>query len=91
MFAIVYNLVRLVMLRSAESQCVSVMRISFIDAQRRLWHAVSGVPLRRLNVLPDRPHRFEPRVQKRRPKSYRLMTKPRAELKQALIRQPLKF
>lgn len=90
MFAIVYNLVRLVMLQSAESQNVSVLRISFIDAQRRLCHAVSGVPLRKLIILPDRPHRFEPRVRKRRPKSYRLMTKPRAKLKQALIRQQLK-
>jgi len=34
--------------------------------------------------LPDRPHRFEPRVVKRRPKSSRWMQEPRAVLKQKL-------
>lgn len=35
--------------------------------------------------VPNRPHRVEPRVKKRRPKNYCLMNKPRAELKAALI------
>jgi len=35
--------------------------------------------------VPHRPHRCEPRVRKRRPKSYPLMTHPRSELKKALI------
>lgn len=90
MFAIVYNLIRLVMLQSAASQNVPVARISFIDAQRRLRHAVTGAPDRKLVVIPERPHRFEPRVRKRRPKQYPLMRKPRRQLQQALIRQQLK-
>ena len=80
MFAIVYNLIRMVMLQSARNQNVSVIRISFIDAQRRLRHAVAGSPLRKLVVVPERPHRFEPRVRKRRPKEFDLMRKPRRQL-----------
>jgi len=36
-------------------------------------------------VVPYRPRRVEPRVRKRRPKNYRLMTKPRSQLKDILI------
>jgi hypothetical protein len=89
MFAIVYNLVRLVMLRAANRQNVAVTRISFIDAQRWLCHAPLHAPFRALNVLPDRPNRFAPRARKRRPKEYDLMSKPRQQLKQALIRKQL--
>jgi hypothetical protein len=88
-FAIVYNLIRMVMLQAAANQKVPVGRISFIDAQRRLRHAVAGSPTRKLVVLPERPHRFEPRVRKRRPKEFDLMQKPRSQLKQELIRQQL--
>ena len=35
--------------------------------------------------LPHRPNRYEPRVRKRRPKSYPLMTKPRQELRKELL------
>ena len=35
--------------------------------------------------VPYRPHRIEPRVKKRRPKKYRLMNKPRGDLRAALI------
>lgn len=35
-------------------------------------------------VVPERPGRSEPRVRKRRPKAYPLMTKPRHELRQQL-------
>lgn len=89
MFAIVYNLVRSVMLRCAKRQRVPAVRISFIDAQRRLSHATLQAAPRSLIVLPDRPGRREPRVCKRRPKRYRLMTKPRRKLQQALIRKQL--
>ena len=89
-FAIVYNLVRLVMLHSASRQNVPVRRISFIDAQRRLRHAEIAPPHRKLVVLPERPHRFEPRVRKRRPKQYPLMQKPRRQLQQDLIRHQLR-
>jgi len=90
MFAIVYNLIRMLMLQSATNQKIPVGRISFIDAQRRLRHAVAGSPSRKLVVVPERPHRFEPRVRKRRPKEFDLMRKPRRQLKQELIRQQLK-
>jgi hypothetical protein len=86
-FAIVYNMVRLVMLRSARRQNVAVRRISFIDAQRWLCHAPLHAPCRALNIVPDRPNRFEPRARKRRPKEYDLLSKPRQLLKQTLIRK----
>jgi hypothetical protein len=89
MFAIVYNLIRMLMLQASVNQKVPVGRISFIDAQRRLRHAVAGSPSRKLVVVPERPHRFEPRVRKRRPKEFDLMRKPRRQLKQELIRQQL--
>ncbi len=86
-YAIVYNLIRLVMLRSAKLRNVPVTRISFIDAQRWLSHAPRGASTPPLLLLPDRPDRFEPRVRKRRPKEYDLMKKPRKELKQAMLRK----
>jgi hypothetical protein len=89
MFAIVYNLVRTLMLRQAKRQRVPAIRISFIDAQRRLSSATLQATHRALIVLPDRPGRREPRVCKRRPKRFRLMTKPRRQLQQALIRKLL--
>jgi hypothetical protein len=87
MIALVYNLVRLVMLQSAQQQAVPVERISFIDALRWLTQAGLGPALDRLIVLPNRPGRAEPRVVKRRPKQYTLMKRPRAALQQTLIRQ----
>lgn len=89
MFALVYNLVRLVMLRAAEKQNVPPERISFIDAWRWLQHAQPGQPLRDLELVPHRPGRHEPRVRKRRPKKYVLLKKPRHELREALTRQRL--
>ena len=87
MFAIAYNLIRLVMMKSATSQNVPVIRIRFIDAQRQLCHAKLQGQLPKLIVLPDRPHRCEPRVRKRRPKQCLLMKKPRRNLKQDLMTQ----
>jgi hypothetical protein len=87
MIALAYNLVRLVMLRAAHTQGVSVHRVSFIDALRWLCQARQRHPLRALIILPRRPGRFEPRVRKRRPKNYPLMNQPRATLRQALLQQ----
>lgn len=87
-FAIVYNLVRLVMLEAARRQELAPDQISFVDAVRWLRHVQSGQSLNTLAslvVLPHRPGRVEPRVNKRRPKPYPLMKKPRAALKQALL------
>jgi hypothetical protein len=33
------------------------------------------------DLVPERPHRSEPRVKKRRPKTYQLMTAPRGQMK----------
>jgi hypothetical protein len=85
MFALVYNLVRVVMLEASVRQGVPVERISFVDALRWLCEARAGVALPKLVVNPDRADRVEPRVRKRRPKQYPLMTKPRSELRKALL------
>ena len=86
MIALVYNLVRVVMLAAARRQQVDPDRISFVDALRWLNHARPGQPLRRL-IVHKRRHRAEPRVRKRRPKEYALMKRPRAELRKALEAQ----
>jgi hypothetical protein len=88
-FAIVYNLVRLVMRPSATLQHTAVERISFLDALRWLSAPSPGRPLMALLVNPARPHRVEPRVKKRRPKSFPFMIKPRQELRQQLVQQEL--
>jgi Transposase DDE domain len=89
MFALVYNLVRLVMLRAAQQQGVPPLRISFIDALRWLRHTRAGQALRELQLIAQRPSRHEPRVRKRRPKEYDLMNKPREKLREALTRKRL--
>lgn len=90
MYALVYNLVRVVMLEAARRQNVPVERISFVDALRWLRTAKPGTPLPKLVVNPHRPNRSEPRVIKRRPKQYDLMTKPRSHLRKTLPRKRLK-
>ncbi len=86
-FTLLDNLVRLVILPSAHHQQVDVERISFIDALRWFCAPDSGVPWEELFVNPSRPNRVEPRVQKRRPKKYPFMTKPRHVLRNQLIQQ----
>ncbi len=83
-FALIYNMVRQVMLQAARRQEVDVGRISFIDALRWLRTSRPGDDLPRLVVNPYRPNRQEPRVVKRRPKSYTFMTKSRRQLKKEL-------
>ena len=89
MFAIVYNLVRLVMLEASRRQKVPLERISFIDALRWLRAAKADTILSPLVVNPLRPNRLEPRVIKRRMKEYDLMKKPRSELRNQLLRKKL--
>ena len=84
-FAIVYNLVRLVMCQSATLQQIGVERISFLDALRWLGAPSTGMPLEALVVNPARPYRGEPRVKKRRPKPFPLMITPRQALRQRLV------
>ena len=86
-FAIVYNLVRLGMLQSATLRQTTAERISFLDALRWLSAPSTGMSLTTLMVIPVRPYRVEPRVKKRRPKSFPLMITPRRELRQQLLQQ----
>jgi hypothetical protein len=83
-FVLVYNLVRLVMLRAAQRQKVPPGRVSFVDAWRWLRDAGDAGQVIDLIVNPARPGRVEPRVIKRRKDRYTYMTKPRDELRKAL-------
>jgi len=80
-FALAYNLVRVVTLEAARRQATPVSRISFMDAYKWMRHARPGDALRDLIVNPPRPGRVEPRCKKRRPKQYDLMNTPRAEMR----------
>ena len=84
-FALIYNMVRQVMLAAALRQQVDVRRIGFTDAIRWLQTTLSGDELTDLVVNPLRPNRIEPRIRKRRPKRYPLMTKPRRQLRKELM------
>lgn len=85
MYALVYNLARLVMLAAAKAQQLPLVQISFVDALRWLAEACDREPPLVLQVNPRRPNRFEPRVRKRRPKEYDLMNQPRCQLKKLLL------
>jgi hypothetical protein len=89
MFALVYNLVRLVMIEAAAKRKLPIERISFIGALRWLCHARCGATLDDLELVPRRPGRHEPRVRKRRPKQYDLMNQPRQQLREALNHKEL--
>jgi hypothetical protein len=83
-FALVYNLARLVMLSAASTQRVPLARVSFVAALRWLaWPTAHHTPLL-LPLNPARPNRYEPRVRKRRPKEYPLLKIPRCQLRQQL-------
>uniref|UniRef100_UPI0013ECC8CB transposase n=1 Tax=Paludisphaera soli TaxID=2712865 RepID=UPI0013ECC8CB len=86
-YALVYNLVRVVILEAARHQGREVERVSFVDALRWLVHAVGDGRSPRLVVNPDRPGRVQPRVVKRRPKKYMWMTRTRAEWRERLTAQ----
>lgn len=76
MFALVYNFIRQLMLEASIRQGVDVQQISFIDTLRWLQSSMFQPRPFRIHVNPKRPDRYEPRVRKRRPKQYPLMTKP---------------
>ena len=79
MFLMAYNIVRLVMLRSAMQQGVVPDRISFIDTVRWLYSAESVELIPNLLINPDRPGRYQPRVNKRAKDKYPRMTRPRKQ------------
>ena len=83
-FALIYNLVRLVMGQAGQRQHVDMDRISFLDALRWLAAARDDEILITLVVNPHRPYRYEPRVRKRRPKQYPLMQNTRQALRKSL-------
>jgi hypothetical protein len=89
-FAMIYNLVRMVMWHSAMRQHIGVERISFLDALRWLSAPSSGIPLGGLIVNPIRPPCVEPRVKKRRPQSFPFMITPRQALRQQLVQQEVR-
>jgi hypothetical protein len=77
-YLMIYNLVRLVMLRWARTCGCSVCRVSFIDALRLLsvrWLGLPGVA--QLIINPDRTGRRQLRVRRRRPKHFALLNQPR--------------
>ena len=84
-FALVYNLVRSVARESAKAQGVAADRVSVTDAVRWLVGAEGDENLAAILINPSRKGRVEPRVKKRRPKPYPLMTRPRAALRKQLI------
>ena len=59
------------------SACDDALRVQLIDVQ------LSDIAN---NVIGDRPNRVEPRAIKRRPKSHKLLTEPRAEARTKLLR-----
>lgn len=89
MFAIVYNLVRAIMVAAAKRQGVTPDRISFIDVLRWLMLRRDGDEMPRFVVNRLRPGRHQPRAVKRRPKSYKLLTIPRSDARKALCQHAL--
>jgi hypothetical protein len=89
-FAIVSNLVRMVMWQAATLHPTAVERISCLAARRWLSAPRPDMPLVALIVNPARPPRVEPRVKKRRPQSFPLMIKPRQALRQQLVQSELR-
>ena len=86
-FLLLYNLIRVVMLRAARHQRVNVNRLSFADALAwlRFGDADAGgetPPV--LKVNRPREGRLEPRALKRQKKEFPYMTAPRATLKAQL-------
>ena len=86
-YCLVYNLIHVVMLEAAWRQRVDPGRISFIDTVRWLLSSAPGEALPDLVVNPLRPDRHEPRVIKDRQDKYKVMTRPRAQLRNALKKQ----
>lgn len=84
-YAIVYNLVCLVMHEAARRQGVAPQRVSFVDALRWLIHHDADEDLPTLVINPLRPGRIQPRAVKRRPKQYNLLNKPRRVLLAQLL------
>jgi hypothetical protein len=86
-FALVYNLVCLLATAVAVQMGVEPTRVSFVDALRVLQHLGHGNAPHRLACNPYRPGRIQPRVRKRRPLQYGLLTSPREQMRAALFQK----
>lgn len=86
MFILIYNMIRIVMLRAARRQDVPPNRVSFADtlAWLRLAETTDLGAVVCLKINPLRPGRLEPRVVKRQKKEFPYMTQPRHKLKSQL-------
>jgi hypothetical protein len=84
-FAIVDNLVRLVLWEASRRQGGPRNRISFVDALRWWSSSPPGPTLPDLVVNPQRPGRVEPRCQQRHAKKYPSLICPRRVLRQRLL------
>lgn len=82
-FLLVYNLIRMVMLRSARWQGVNVNRLSFADTLAWLRYGDLS-DCAELKINPKRPGRLEPRAIKRVQTKFAFMTRPRKTLKAQL-------
>jgi hypothetical protein len=83
-FLLVYNLIRLIMLRAARRQGVNVNRLSFADTLAWLRHGDLSACCPDVKINPLRPGRLEPRVLKRAKKQFSYLTVPRIQLKSEL-------
>jgi len=99
-YLLAYNLLRSLMWSAGTTYTTPPLRLSLQGTRHHLINFIpkllAATPQKRLRiyltllkviahkVVPDRPGRSEPRVRKRRPKIYPLMTKPRHELRKQL-------
>jgi hypothetical protein len=86
-FALVYNLVRLIMLEAARRQTTQADRISFKDVLGWIAVARAADSLPRFLINPRRSGRVEPRAVKRRPKEYDRLNRPRQQMRNDLKKQ----
>jgi len=96
-----YNLLRTIMWEAGTTHNVNPLRLSFqgtrqlfdnfipqlasASTQKRAWLYQTLLKTIVHTLIPERPGRCEPRVRKRRPKSYPLMKKPRQVLRQECL------
>jgi hypothetical protein len=85
--AIIYNLVRLLMMQASAKVRARPDRISFVDSLRWLASPAPCVGIHDLKQVVHRPNRFDPRRLKMGRQRYPLLQKPRAEYRQDLIQQ----
>ncbi|MFW9259235.1 IS4 family transposase [Nostoc sp. CALU 546] len=99
-FLLAYNLLRSLMWSAGTTYTTPPLRLSLQGTRHHLINFIptllAATSTKRLQIyctllkviahkaVPDRPGRSEPRVRKRRPKAYPLMTKPRHELRKQL-------